>query len=315
MLPSRCGFGDFVGNEQGVDLLRILVEDTKENKQPFPPLGIFGPSGHGKTSLVEIVANELGRRFCYVNSTAARTPLIIRSRITDSENLKHGAIVFLDECHQLPKKVQDNLLSVVERPHTLITEIKGELLIDKVPDHITFAFATTDKGMINGTLLSRLEKIELREYSAGERQIIAVNYLKQNGLKPEQFDVDAILEVGRRSRSARAVIHLCDKVTRMMRVKKVPRMSVELVDTVCNTESIDQNGLTFKDRRLLHYLYNSGFCGVDNLQAYLQTPKKEIIEVIEPWLIRNKLIMRHAAGRTITNKGIMAMRGQRIEYE
>lgn len=309
-------FDDFIGNTHAVNILKTLVKDSRENNIAFPHIGIFGPHGHGKSNLAWITANELGRNWVYINSTGVKSPLLLRGLITHPSNMQKGAVIFLDECHQLTRKIQDSLLSALEKPAMLVTDFKGTLVQDNIPDHITFIFATTNKSFMRTTLLSRLEEIELYEYSIAEKQAIAVKALiKVFGLKAEQLDVDSIMEIARIARSGREVIKICGATIRTMRLKKQEKLSKSIIDEICEIRQLDQNGLTNMDRKFLRYLHENGQVGVDNLAAFLNIPKKQIQENIEPFLIRNRLIVRQASGRVITQRGYDAMQGKRIKYE
>lgn len=308
-------FEDFIGNTQAVGLLKLLCADTKEHNMPFPHIGVFGPAGHGKTTITNIVAAELKRKFVYINSTAVRRAGLIRGLITHPENMANGAIIFMDEAHQLPKQIQDSLLSALEKPAKLVTSFKDQVLSDNLPDHITFAFATTDKSKMNNTLLSRLEEIELGEYTTAEKQLIAIGEFARQKIDNANLDMDAAVEIGRISRSGRHVIKLVDRVVRLARVMKVQKINAGLVKMVCEANGVDGNGLTKVDRRLLRYLNETGHCGIENLEVYLNMPRGQITNTIEPWLVRHKLIVRQASGRVITEKGRLALNGQRIDYE
>ena len=265
------------------------------------------------TTLSDIIAGEVDRRFVYINSVAVKTSMVLRGIITHPDNMVHGAIICLDECHRLPKAIQDNMLSVLDEPSILVTSYKDQIIRDKLPNHITFILSTTHQGLLNDPLISRMECIELHEYSIIEKQTIAVKYLhRAHKLKGEQFNTDAILEIGRRARSGRHVIKICDNVIRFMRVKKLTKITPEVVENVFDLLGINQNSLTKRDMRLLHYLAQTGACGLETLEAYLNMPRRDIKEKIEPWLLRRQLIIRSSGGRTITNKGMAALRGEKV---
>lgn len=306
------GFEDFVGNEHAIRQLKLLTDDAKESGI-LPHVGFFGPAGHGKTTLAKIVADETERRFVYINSVAVKTPMLLRGIITHPENLSRGAVVCLDECHRLPKPIQDNMLSVLEKPAVLVTSYKDQIIRDNLPDHITFVFCTTHQGLLNDPLISRLECIELHEYSTIEKQTIAVKYLNRvHGLKGGQFDVDAIIEVGRRARSGRHVVKICENIMRYMRVYDLNKITPDIVDTVFKILGVDENGLTKRDTLLLQYLAKTGSCGLETLEAYLNMPRKDIKDKVEPWLLRRQLMIRSSNGRAITQRGMMALRGEKV---
>ena len=306
------GFNDFVGNKHAIGQLRLLVDDEKESKC-LPHIGFFGPAGHGKTTLAQIVADETKRKFVYINSVAVKTPMLLRGIITHPENMMHGAIVCMDECHRLPKTIQDNMLSVLEKPAVLVTSYKDQIIRDTLPNHITFVLATTHQGMLNDPLISRLECVELHEYSTEEKQTIAIKYLNRvHGMKGAQFNVDAILEVGRRARSGRHVIKICENIMRFMRVEKKDKITLQIVEDVFSIIGVDHNGLTKRDALLLRYLAMTGSCGLETLEAYLNMPRKDIKEKVEPWLLRRNLMIRSSNGRTITQRGMAALRGEKV---
>lgn len=306
------GFDDFVGNEVAVSRLKLLVADANQANK-LPHIGFFGPAGHGKTTLSQIVAKETDRNFVYINSVAIKKPTTLRGILTNRDNCNKGAVVCLDECHRLPKAIQDSLLSVLEEPSVLVTSYKDTIIKDELPDHMTFILATTHQGLLNDPLLSRLECIELHEYSVDQLFQIAIKYLvRVGGLTKEQLDASSIEEIGRRARSGRDVVRICENIRRFMRVYKRDKISLPVVEKVFGLIGIDSNGLTQRDKKLLGYLARTGSCGLETLEAFLNLPRRDIKDKIEPWLLRRRLIIRSASGRTITQQGMAALRGEKL---
>lgn len=311
--PIPMGFDDFVGNDQAVAQLKLYVEDAKVTHR-LPHIGLFGPAGHGKTTLATIIAQQLERRFVYINSTAIKDPRTLRHIITNPENLARGTVVCLDEAHQLPKAIQDSLLSVLEHPAELVTVWRGETMNDALPSHMSFVLATTHQGYLSNAILSRLESVHLHQYSTEEKHEIAVKYLNRvHKLTAGQFSVDAILEIGRRARSGRHVVKICDNVMRQMRVSGAKLLSPEIVDSVFGLLGLDNNGLSEYDILLLKHLQTTGGCGLDALSAYLDIPQKDIKSKIEPWLLRQRFIVRSSGGRILTDRGRRAISGERVD--
>lgn len=307
-------FDDFVGNKQAVEKIRLMSDDASKNSTKLPHMAFLGSAGNGKTTMARIVADYIKRRFVYINSVAVKDALVFRGLITHPDNMRYGAVIVLDECHRLPGSVQDHLLSVLEQPAELVTVHKGVPVRDKLPDHISFIFATTHAGYIRDALLSRLEQIEFHEYTTQEKQIIAAKYLNRaHGIKGAQMDVQAILDIGRRARSGRHVVRVCDNIIRYMRAGNLDKITQEVVAEVFRILGIDLNGLTARDKILLGYLADNGRCGIDTLEAYLNTPKRDIREKIEPYLLRAGLIERQSNGRAITPRGLKALKGESIE--
>lgn len=314
MSVDNMRFEDWVGNTEAVAQIRLLASDAAENNGKLPHLGFFGASGHGKTTMARIVANHVDRKFVYINSVAVKTPMIFRGILTNPENNAHGAVILLDECHRLPTAIRDNLLSVLEYPATLVTSYRNQIVRDKLPDHISFIFATTHAGKIRDAFLSRLEIVEFHEYTTLEKQLIAAKYLKRDyDFNHKLIDVEAITEIGRRSRSGRHVIKNCDNMMRYMKYKGLDRLNMFTVRQVFEILGIDNNGLTKRDRLYLGYLAETGQVGLDTLEAYLNIPKRDIKDKLEPWLLRQRLVLRQSSGRSITPRGMQAIRGDIID--
>lgn len=314
MAVENLTFEHFVGNEHAVEKVRLLANDAATSSGRLPHMGFWGPPGHGKTTMAKIVANHVGRKFVYINSVAVKTPMIFRGILTNPENMMHGAVVVLDECHRLPGSIQDNLLSVLEEPAVLVTAYKDQIIRDKLPDHISFIFCTTHSGLMRSALQSRLEHVEFIEYSIEQKQMIAAAYLYRNhNIANTAFDIEAILDIGRRSRSGRHVVQNCNNIVRYMKANDLHRITEEVVNKTFEIWGIDRNGLTQRDKMLLGYLAGTGQLGLDTLSAYMDMPKKDIKEDVEPWLLRRKLILRQANGRAITPKGAAALEGKLVD--
>lgn len=314
MSIDEMQFEDFVGNTEAIAQIRLLSADAAINNGKLPHMGFFGAAGHGKTTMAKIVANHIDRQFVYINSVAVKTPMIFRGILTNPDNNIHGAVILLDECHRLSSMIRDNLLSVLEYPATLVTSYRNQIVRDKLPDHISFIFATTHAGKIRDAFLSRLEIVEFHEYSTLEKQLIAAKYLKREyDFHHDFIEVDAITEIGRRSRNGRHVVKNCDNMMRFMKYKGISKLDLAVVTQVFIILGVDDNGLTKRDRLYLRYLAESGQCGLDTLEAYLNIPKRDIKDKLEPWLLRQNLVLRQSSGRTITPRGMMAIRGERVD--
>ena len=266
------------------------------------------------TTMARIVSNYVKRQFVYINSVAVKNSMTFRGILMHPENNIHGAVILLDECHRLSTKIRDNLLSVLEYPATLVTSYRNQIIRDKLPDQISFIFATTHAGKMRDAFLSRLEIIEFHEYSVFEKQLIAAKYLKrEHNFHHDLIEVDAITEIGRRARNGRNVVKICDNMMRFMKYKGIEKLDLAVVDKVFAILNIDSNGLTKRDRLYLGYLAETGQCGLDTLEAYLNIPKRDIKDKLEPYLLRQSLVLRQSSGRTITPKGMKATRGERVD--
>jgi Holliday junction DNA helicase RuvB len=308
-------FTDFIGNREAVQRIEILAEAAKLKGDRLAHIGLFGPSGDGKTSLARVTAKYLGAELVYINSVAVKNGLQFRKLIIDRLGSTIPTIVFLDECHRLPRNIQDHMLSMLEEPAVLVTEYGDDFLRDELPKKMSFILATTHAGELQDALLTRLERISLKGYSLIEKCEIAIKYLLHDKkIAGEKINPQALREIARRSRNIRGLIHSCDNVVRYADVvKKDGVVDIAAVDGAFGLEGIDTNGLTEHDRAILKYLNHAGQAGLNTLEAVLGISKREIQDKIEPWLLRNRFIMRRSAGRVITERGRQAAEGAKID--
>ena len=308
-------FADYIGNKEAVTRIKILAEASKRSGERLAHIGLFGQPGNGKTSLARVTAGHIGAEFVYINSVAVETPLQFRKIILDRLGSSIPTIIMLDECHQLPRSIQDNLLSVLEEPAVLVTRYGDDFLRDALPKMMSFILATTHRGMLQDALLSRLEQIDVKEYSLDEKAEIAARHLmiRKRVLK-ERMEPRAVVEIARRSRNIRALIQHCNNVLNYATIVKGDgRIDMECVDGAFRLQGVDINGLNENDRALLGYLKEAGHAGLDTLEAVLGITKGEIKDKIEPHLLRNGFIVRKSAGRVITEKGRRAAEGVKVD--
>lgn len=303
---KKLSYDDFVGNREAVEKVRLLTHEAEEsNYVRIPDIAFYGPSGHGKNTLAKILANQLGRQFIEINSTVIRDPFQFRSLIVNGDFASTGIIVHLDECHQLPRKIQDNLLSALEEPRKLHTAHKDQVFTDSLPANMSFIFSTTHAGALRKALRNRLETIEFLEYSRKEMLEIAVKYLvRVHRLNRETLDPSGMSEIANRARSARQVVQFCDNAVRHMKREGYNKLSKQLIERCFEILGIDKYGLTRVDRKMLGYLaeFNS-YVGLDTLEAIMNMTKKEIKANVEPFLLQRGFIIRSSSGRIITKRG------------
>lgn len=305
---TKLTYDDFVGNEGAVTKVQLLVHQaSKESTARIPDMAFLGPAGHGKNTLANIIADELGRRLLTINSTVIRDPFQFRGLIIDlATNCHNGSIVMIDECHALGRRIQDNLLTATEYPRELHTSHKDQVFTDKLPENLSFIFATTHGGNIRPALLSRLETVEFLPYSVEQQLEMAVKYMKRrHKLDGSNMEAKALVEVARRARSGRQVARFCDMIVRYMKMNNIDRLTVDVMHKCFEILGVDENGLTRIDKMMLSQLAQMNTCvGLDTLDAVLPSTKKQIKEYIEPYLLKKGFIVRTSAGRMITTAGM-----------
>lgn len=296
-----------------------LVAQTFSRTGHMPPLGIFGPSGYGKTHLVTEWAKELGAKVIYINGTAIRDALAFRAYFKEADKDKHNKyIVFIDECHMLPNKVQENLLSVLEQPAVLCTvatkEVgnvlccdgitrwidKGDVMREALPSNLSFVFATTDASCLKETIHNRLRKIHLEPYSMEDKIRIAMDHLANQGVVLQ--DLSIYEELAKRCRSIRQLREeLCEAFIDVSVVYEgSPQERLGVMDSILG---IDENGANDLDRNYLEYIATNGIASLATLAGYLKISKEEIVDRIEPFLLEKQWIQITNKGRILTNMG------------
>jgi Holliday junction DNA helicase RuvB len=306
-------FDDFVGNADAVRKLKLLYSPAKADRfAQVADIAVIGPSGNGKTTIVEIAAEDIGRKFMKINSTAVKNPFVVRGILSAPPT--EGMVILFDECHQLPKKLQDALLTAIEPgkdgKRVLTTSHKDIVMNDSLPANISFAFATTNESYFRPALRNRLERIEIHEYSMVEREEIARKYLARHfNLSASEIDPQAIRDLAFRSRSGRETVGNCNTIILLLRERKEDKITTDIVKEGFKYIGIDSLGLTKTDRRLLSFLARvNTFVGLETLEAAMNMPKADIKSNIEPFLLREGFLMRQAAGRIITDKGKLAVK-------
>jgi len=307
-----------VGQMRAKQMFELMAQ-TFSRTGNMPPLGIFGPSGYGKTYLVSQWAEEIGAKLIYINGTAIRDALAFRAYFKDAnDDTNTRYIVFIDECHMLPNKVQENLLSVLEQPAVLCTvaskEVghvlccdgitrfidKGDVMRETLPKNLSFVFATTDASALKETIHNRLRKIHLESYTMEDKIRIAMDHLANRGVVLP--DVSLYEQLARRCRSIRQLREeLCESFIDVSVVYGgSPQERLGVMDSILG---IDENGANDLDRNYLEYIATNGIASLATLAGFLKISKEEIVDRIEPFLLEKQWIQITNKGRILTNMG------------
>jgi Holliday junction DNA helicase RuvB len=292
---------DFLGQDKLKDNLRIFIESSKKRAEPLDHTLFYGPPGLGKTSLAQIIANEMGFGF---KGTAG--PIISKSGDLAAilTNLQPGDILFIDEIHRLNKNVEEVLYSAME-------DFKLDIIIGEGPaaraikidlPRFTLVAATTRVGLIANPLKDRFGiQLRISFYNPQELQKIIIRDAKILDIAIED---EAAIEIANRARGTpRIAIRLLKRVRDFAVIKNSTIIDKNIVDYALDKLEIDKIGLDLFDRKYLNFIavnYNGGPVGIDTIAAAIGEERDSIEDTIESYLIQIGFIDKTPRGRVIT---------------
>jgi Holliday junction DNA helicase RuvB len=320
-------FDDFIGQQNVKDNLELLIQAAKLGRE-FPHIGLYGPAGSGKTTLAEIICEELNAEAIYINGSAVTSSVVFRGPIVKAvkkEGLQKRYIIIVDECHALPRKIQNTLLSVLEKPAILCTVVerktplpngkvlmKGDILKERLPPNVSFIFCTTDKSKLSHAMESRLHPINLVDYSLEDKVEVVINKFHTNNVTLENSDYELVAKT---AKNMRHLSKICDRMFDFAAGQSLTVMSHDNVQRVMDILGIDKFGCDAQDRKYLDYVKSRGPIALSNISRYLNVDDAEVKEKIEPFLIRNDWIEITSRGRVVTKIGLQQIYGQESNFE
>ncbi len=292
---------DYRGQPQVTEQMEIFIGAARARSEALDHLLIFGPPGLGKTTLANIVANELD-----VNIRHTSGPVIERAGDLAAllTNLEKNDVLFIDEIHRLSPVVEEVLYPALEDFQLDIMIGEGpaarSIKIDLPP--FTLIGATTRAGLLTSPLRDRFGIVQRLEFyqPADLARIVA----RSAGLLGVAIDPDGAMEIARRARGTpRIANRLLRRVRDYTQIKADGRIDSAVADAALNMLNVDRLGLDNMDRRLMFAIiekFDGGPVGVDNLGAAIGEETGTIEEVIEPYLIQQGMLMRTPRGRVVT---------------
>ncbi|MDR1008753.1 MAG: Holliday junction branch migration DNA helicase RuvB [Rickettsiales bacterium] len=294
---------EFVGQEELKSNLRVFIKSAKERGAALDHCLLYGPPGLGKTTLANIIANELGSNF-----KATSAPMF--SKVGDLAaiftTLEPHDVLFIDEIHRLPAAVEEVLYSVME-------DFKLDLVIGEGPAArsvkidiapFTLVGATTRTGLLSNPLRERFQiPLGFNFYNDAELAGIATRASKILGIS---LTADGALEIAKRSRGTpRIANRLLKRARDFAVVDGKSNIDAEEASRSLGKLLVDETGLDALDRRYLSLIienYNGGPVGLETLSALLSEETDTIEDVIEPYLLQTGFLQRTPRGRVVTQK-------------
>ena len=294
-------FGDFSGQQKVVENLEVFVEAAKYRGEPLDHTLLHGPPGLGKTTLSNIIANELGVGFKITSGPVLDKPGDLAGILT---SLEPRDVLFIDEIHRLSPVVEEYLYSAME-------DYRIDIMIDKGPsarsiqidlNPFTLVGATTRSGLLTAPLRARFGiNLHLEYYGPETLQRI----IKRSAMIMKvPIDDDAAIEIARRSRGTPRIANaLLRRVRDFAQVKGNGRIDRDIACLSLSALNIDQYGLDEIDNKILLTIidkFRGGPVGVSTIATAIGEDTGTVEEVYEPYLIMEGFIKRTQRGRMVT---------------
>ena len=292
---------EYRGQPQVTEQMEIFIGAARARSESLDHLLIFGPPGLGKTTLANIVANELDVSIRHTSGPVIERAGDLAALLT---NLEKNDVLFIDEIHRLSPAIEEVLYPALEDFQLDIMIGEGpaarSIKIDLPP--FTLVGATTRAGLLTSPLRDRFGIVQRLEFY--QPADLARIVTRSAGLLGVEIDADGASEIAQRSRGTpRIANRLLRCVRDYAEVKANGTIDRTIADSALNMLNVDRLGLDNMDRRVLFAViekFDGGPVGVDNLGAAIGEETGTIEEIIEPYLIQQGLLMRTPRGRTVT---------------
>ena len=295
-------FRDFSGQRKVVENLEVFVEAAKYRGEPLDHTPLHGPPGLGKTTLSNIIANELGVGFKITSGPVLDKPGDLAGILT---SLEKNDVLFIDEIHRLSPVVEEYLYSAME-------DYRIDIMIDKGPsarsiqidlNPFTLVGATTRSGLLTAPLRARFGiNLHLEYY---DPDTLARILKRSAHILQVPIEDEAALEIARRSRGTPRIANaLLRRVRDFAQVKGNGRIDMTITQLSLNSLNIDQFGLDEIDNKLLLTIidkFKGGPVGVSTIATAIGEDAGTVEEVYEPFLIMEGFIKRTPRGRVVTD--------------
>ena len=294
-------FRDFNGQQKVVENLEVFVEAAKYRNEPLDHTLLYGPPGLGKTTLSQIISNELGVGFKITSGPVLDKPGDLAGILT---SLEPNDVLFIDEIHRLQPVVEEYLYSAME-------DYRIDIMIDKGPsarsiqldlNPFTLIGATTRSGMLTAPLRARFGiNMHLEYYDAETLKRII---LRSARLLKVPIEDDAATEISRRSRGTPRIANgLLRRVRDFAQVKGNGTITASIAQLSLIALNIDSFGLDEMDNKILSTIidkFRGGPVGISTIATAIGEDSGTVEDVYEPFLIMEGFIKRTPRGRMAT---------------
>lgn len=294
---------DFTGQPSVVENLEIFVKAATLRGEPLDHVLLHGPPGLGKTTLANIIANELGVGFKVTSGPVLDKPGDLAGLLT---NLNPGDVLFIDEIHRLSPVVEEYLYSAMEDYciDILIDSGANARSVQITLNPFTLIGATTRSGLLTSPLRARFGINSRLEYYDTKTLTNIVE--RSSGLLNISITEEAAFQIASRSRGTPRIANaLLRRVRDFAQIKGNGAIDTEITQIALKALNVDENGLDEMDIRILKVIiekFNGGPVGLTTIATAIGENAGTLEEVYEPFLIQEGFMMRTSRGRKATEK-------------